>query len=237
MRLRFGEYLHASQECALVIGKQAVFSPRGNRLMTRETWQIEGVLHAADPAGLTLELARLRQAYARPAAVAGLFLDDGQTPTDHVVNAAETLGGVRVTRLEFPHGTGGEYSTFRHYRITLEADFPEAEPLLWEHVETVTFQGTGGPRHIFLETLDGPPQRQVIAPQTTYRAIQQGRVVGGTGYPSLPSPLWPGAELAPRRVVAWGTPRQTGTQWSHFPLEWRYEFESTLPLVGLPVLP
>ena len=237
MLLRYGSYTHSPGECALVISKQALFSPRGNRRLTRESWQIAGWLHAPNPAALTVAIAALRTAYAQNGQDAGLFLDDAVTPTDHVLLSANTLGGVRVAALHFPQGNGAEYSTFRSYRIQLEADFPEAEPLLWDHVETITFLGTGAARRLYLETLDGPPQLQFVSAQTTFRAIQQGRAVGGIAYPNLPAPLWPAAELADRRRVTFTAPHRTGPHLSHFAVEWHYTFESAGPLVGFPTTP
>lgn len=236
MLLKYGTYTHAHHECAIVITRRAQFSPRGHRRFVRETWQIAGWLHGANPAELTGAIAALRTAYAATGVDAGLYLDDGQTPTDHVLLSAQTLGGVRVRALDFPHGTGAEYSTFRSYQITLEADFPEASPTLWDFAEALTFQGTGGPRRLFLETLDGVPQLQLVAAQTTYRAVQRGRAVGSSGYPVLALPLWPGEEHLDRRQVTYVAPERHGPDLVHYIITWQYSFESATPLLGLPTV-
>lgn len=236
MLLKYGPYAHSLHECAIVISKRAQFSPRGYRRFVRETWQITGWLQATNPAALTAAIADLRTAYAATGVDAGLYLDDGQTPTDHVLLSSQTLGGVRVRALDFPHGTGAEYSTFRSYQITLEADFPEASPTLWDFAESLTFLGSGGARRLFLETLDGVPQMQLVSAQTTYRAVQQGRAVGNTGYPVVALPLWPAEEHRDRRQITYVAPERRGPDLVQYIVTWQYSFESTTPLIGLPTV-
>src|ERR1700730_9902004 len=115
MYLKYGPYTHAQNEPAIQIAKRAVFSPRGYRQAVRETWRIVGVLHAANQPGLTTAIAALRSAYNVNGLELGFYLDAGVPLTDHVLPSAAALGGTRVTALEFPHGSGAEYSTFRSY--------------------------------------------------------------------------------------------------------------------------
>ncbi|MBS0263891.1 MAG: hypothetical protein JSS02_18275 [Planctomycetes bacterium] len=236
MYVQYGTYAHARNEAAVQIGKQALFSPRGYRRGLRETWRIVGVLQAADPGSLTEALASLRTAYATNGLDLGLYHDDG-TPTDHRIISANTLGGTRVLHSAFPEGTGAEYSTFRSYSITVEAETPDTTHDVLEFSEVVSFVGTGGPRLVFLETLAGPPQTQIARQFTTYRARQEGRAVGLTSYPTVPPPVWPAAELVDQRRVSLHTPRRTATSLSEYAVEWAYQFESTTPLTGTPTAP
>jgi hypothetical protein len=234
MILKYGSYAHDQNECAVVITKRAVFSPRGDREFVRETWSITGIKQAATQPALSGTLAALRAAYAVNGLDAGLYLDDGATLTDHALPSAAALGGVRVVRLDYPHGSGAEYSTFRTYRLTLEADFPDAAGNLLDYAESLNFAGTGGPRRIFLEVLEGLPQEQIGAQCTTCRATQQGRAVGFGAYPVPPPPIWPLAELPDRRRITLGTPERIAGQFARFPVEWSYAFESIGPLSGFP---
>lgn len=234
MLLRYGAYTHDQNECAVVISKRAVYSPRGLRQFVRETWRVTGIKQAASQAALTAALNTLRAAYNVNGLDAGLYLDDGQTPTDHILPSAATLGGVRVVGLEFPNGDGAEYSTFRTYRLTLEADFPDTATNLLEYDEALSFEGTGGPRRVFLDVLEGFPQEQIGTQCTTYRAVQQGRAVGYGAYPTPPPPIWPAAELPDRRRIALRVPERHANQFARFPVEWYYAFESISPLVGTP---
>jgi hypothetical protein len=234
MLLRYGSYTHDQNECALVIEKRAVFSPRGERQFVRETWHVAGIKQAASQGALTAALAELRSAYNVNGRDAGLYLDDGATLTDHYLTSSATLGGVRVTGLDFPRGEGAEYSTFRTYRITLEADFPDTTTNLLEYDESLNFEGNGGPRRVFLEVLEGLPQEQIANQCTTCRATQHGRAVGYGTYPVPPPPIWPAAELADRRRIILRTPERYAGQFARYPVEWHYAFESIAPLAGTP---
>src|SRR5260370_18125202 len=178
MFLKYGSYTHAQNEPAVQIAKRAVVWAGGYRQAVRETWRIVGVLHAAAPAALTAAIAGLRSAYNVNGLDLGLYLDDQTTLTDHVLSSGASLGGTRVTALDFPTGSGAEYSTFRSYSITVEANFPDASNNLLDFSETLSFDGTGGPRVIFLDTLEGLPQPQLAQQRTTYRAREQGRATG-----------------------------------------------------------
>jgi hypothetical protein len=234
MFLRYGPYTHAQNEPAVQIGKVALFSPRGFRQAVRETWRIVGVLQAADQPGLTAAIAALRAAYNVNGLDLGLYLDDGTTLTDHFLTSSAALGGTRVTRLDFPTGLGAEYSTFRSYAITVEAEFPDTSNNLLEFSETLSFAGTGGPRLVFLETLAGPPQVQIARQQTTCRARQEGRAVGLLSYPPIAAPIWPAAELADQRRIALRAPLRVAGNLTRFVAEWTYVFESVTPLAGQP---
>ena len=236
MFLRYGSYTHAQNEPAVQIGKQAVFSRRGFRRAVRETWRIVGVLHAADQPGLTAAIAALRSAYNVNGLDLGLYLDDGVTLTDHALSSAAALGGTRVTALEFPSGKGAEYSTFRSYSISVEADFPDTSNNLLDFSETLSFEGTGGPRMIFLDTLEGLPQQQIARQRTTYRARQEGRAVGLATYPPVAPPIWPSAELQDQRRLSLRAPRRVAGNLTEFAAEWTYVFESVSPLAGTPTV-
>jgi hypothetical protein len=236
MFLKYGSYTHAQNEPAVQISKRAVFSPRGFRRAVRETWRIVGVLHAPDQPSLTAAIAGLRSAYNVNGLDLALYLDDQVTLTDHVLSSAASLGGTRVTALEFPTGVGAEYSTFRSYSITVEADFPDVSNNLLDFSETLSFEGTGGPRVVFLDTLEGLPQPQLAQQRTTYRARQQGRAVGLAGYPPVAGPIWPAAEMQPARRLALRSPKRVAGNLTEFVVEWSYVFESPAPLAGLPTV-
>jgi len=236
MILRYGSFAHDQNECAVVISKRAVFSPRGERMSTRETWHVTGIRHAASQSALTSALAELRNAYSVNGRDVGLYLDDGVTPTDHVLISAAAIGGVRVVALDFPRGEGAEYSTFRTYRLILEAEFADGSSNLLEYYESLSFEGTGGPRRVFLEVLEGLPQEQIGTQATLSRATQQGRAVGLAGYPIPPPPVWPAAERPDRRRFTLRTPERSGGQFLRYQVEWSYTFESITPLAGTPTI-
>lgn len=237
MYLKYGSYTHARNEPAVQISKQAIFSARGYRMAVRETWRIVGVLHADDQPRLTAAIAALRSAYNVNGLDLGLYLDDQTTLTDHALFSAQSLGGTRVKSMDFPTGTGAEYSTFRSYSIAVEAEFPDTSNNLLEFHESLSFEGTGGPRVVFLDTLEGLPQPQIAQQRTTSRARQEGRAVGLVTYPPASAPIWPGAELVEQRRLVLRSPRRAGPNLTEFAVEWGYVFEATAALAGVPTVP
>lgn len=238
MIFKYGNSTHAQNEVALTIQKRVLYSTMGFRQAIRETWTLNGVLHAPNQVVLTAAISTLQNAYAVPGQDAGLFLDDGITPTSHVMLSSQTIGGVRVVGLDFPRGEGAEYSTFRTYTIVLEADFPDSSaPNLVSYNETVEFKG-GGPKFVFMQTLKGKPKKQLVVQHTPYEATQKGSAVGYTWYPPSATTLWPEAEVFERRLTSLVTPKfHGGGAPTEYQINWSYFYKSDTPFVGLPRIP
>lgn len=233
MIFKYGNYTHAINEVALTIEKRALTSNAGQRIGLRSVWKLNGILHAADQQGVTTAVNQLTAAYDIDGQSAGLYLDDGVTATSHVLNNEEVLGGIRVSSIRFPTSEGAEYSTYRSYEITLEADFPDTQNDLIEFHETINFTG-GGPKFIYLQTLSGLPQKQIIAQSTPFEVIQAGTAAARTGYPTVPVPLWPAAEHIDERVIVYKGPQSTDGLSQTFQVDWTYKFESSAAMSGLP---
>jgi len=237
MYLKYGSYQHASGETAVVITKQGLFTDTGIARGVRERWDIQGRLQAASPAAVTTALNALAAAYA----VQGLdigFYEDDNTPTSHFIDSSATNGGVRVVSPpSFPQGRGAEYSTFRTYTLSVEAEWLAADQTLLNWRETLRFTG-GGPQFAFLQPITGVPVKQVLRQATTYKATQSGEAVGFQSYPSPPGPIWPTAEHVQQRQIHYELPRRMGktglATLTDYKISWSYEFESATPLLGLP---
>ena len=238
MILRYGNYDHALAEAAVVIERSTLQSEDGVPYAVRERWLISGVLQAESQLELTEAIAALCAAYAAPAEEVSLRQGDGATLTAHRLRASDTLGGIRVVMPpSFPAGEGAEYSRYRSYRVVLEADVRlharDAEILAWS--ESLEFSG-GGPREVYLELRNGPPQRQTVSQETPFRVVQQGRAVGLTGYPLIATPLWPAQEDRPERRIRHLLPRTVGhgrdRTATEYEVTWSYSFHSATPLVG-----
>lgn len=233
MILKYGTYSHASGEASIVVEKKVNESETGVKISFTETWTITGWLHADDTAGLTTAILALESAYGVNGYDLGLYLDDGATVTAHYMQTALARGGTRVKSLKYPKGDGAEYTTYRQYEIIVEAEFPMGNAGITAYEETVTLTG-GGPLYVFLETLTGPPQKQLVKQQTTYKATQAGSATGDIAYPSIPAPLWPDAEHVTRRSIAKMHPRIARQTLTDYTVSWSYEFESSTPLIGSP---
>lgn len=250
MYLKYGSYQHDTNEAAVTISKRAQHDPTTGLLTSiRHEWTIEGVLHAASQAALTTAIQALEAAYATDGNTLALYLDDG-TVTAHILDPSGTLGGVKIeSGPEYPNGRGAEYSTYRSYRIVAVAEVAAAQGggggsagTIITFSETVSLWG-GGPRFVYVETLDGPPQKQTVVQQTSVRGSQVGRAVGWSGWPNPPAPIWPDAEHRDLRQVTRESPRLTSDnsttlKYTEYAISWSYQFEAADDsLVGNPNLP
>ncbi len=243
MYIQYGNYQHAVGEGALRVSKQSIYSRASTLTGVRLRYEVQGRLQiedqgdpVANQAAMTLALAALEQAYAVDGHDFGLYQDDG-SPTEHVLLSADTLGGIKVTSpVSYPAGRGAEYSTFRNYELAVEGVVPNLVAGVAEWREVIEWFG-GGPEYVFLQTLTGPPQRQLLFEQTTYKATQSGYAVGSLGYVSPPAPLWPYALRPEACAVSQASPERMGPlniAYCNFRTTWSYRFEDTAPLAGTP---
>src|SRR5690606_3105055 len=111
----------------------------------------------------------------------------------------------------FPEGRGAEFTTYRNYRLTVEAMLPTGAPesSIISYNETLTFTG-GGPRDVMMELRNGPAMKWRVSEQTSYFATQSGSAVGYATYPARPGPIWPFDEDRPARNITFGSPKTMG---------------------------
>ena len=237
MYLKYGTYQHPPGEASVVISKQGLFSDAGLPQGVRERWDIQGRLQAADQTALSAAIDALTSAYAIQGQDLGFYFDDGQ-PSSHRITGSSTNGGVRVVMPpSFPQGKGAEYSTFRNYAISLEAELLDSGATLIQWNERLNFSG-GGPQFAFLQPINGLPIKQLLRQATPYHAAQSGEAVGYQAYPTPALPLWPDAEHVNQREVHYELPKRMGppgsATYTHYRVTWAYRFESATPLVGAP---
>lgn len=208
MQLRYGSYAHDANEVEVSISRRTEYGPRGAFKVT-ETWTCTGRKIAATQSELTAKLQALENAYSW-AGLGVVLLDNSGFATVHQINNSRTLGGVKITQpISYPDGKNAQYSTYRDYTFTLEADFPLVGLLgnLSEYQETVSFEG-GGPTRVVIELDSGMPIEQITRDQTAYRASQSGRLMSLVENPQPPRPLWP-AKLQGSPRITRGTPVET----------------------------
>jgi hypothetical protein len=235
MILRYGSYNSDSNECSVVISRDAVMNDAGQPYALRHTWNINGTIFGDDTSAVVTALLALERAFA----VWGLDLSllDSSGNVCHSMPSTGSLTGVKIIRPpSYPQGDGAELSTFRNYEIIATCDYPyglgQVTNPLKSFVETLAFSG-GGPRRMVVECAAGPPQPQVLNQFTAFRATQTGSAVGMFGYPPIPPPIFPAA------LVENGQPTFTGGQlrggvYVDFGVSWNYRFESASPLAGFP---
>lgn len=226
MIFKYGTYAHANNEVSVTSTVRLAKTKRGETQSLKHTWNIQGVLQAASQSSLTTALSTLDDAYDDDGNDAGLYLDDGTTKTNMFLDSSKSIGGVRVLQKpSYPVGEGAEYSTFRTFAIVLEADFLETRTSLLDFTERLDFSGTGGPRYVFLDVLNGPPQRQMVNQRTVARVVQSGSALGHGSWPNAPAPKFPDAELVDMRRVKLESPTNIKGTAIEYRIDWQYTFE------------
>lgn len=242
LQLRYGSYTHPVGEVEVIITSSAERSDRGLLLGLRERWTIRGFLQAADQDALTTAINSLKSAYSQDDQTLSLIYDTGGT-TAHSVVPSNTMGGIKIiSPVSFPVGKGAEYSTYRQYEVILEAIIVNSVTLSGtarteEYDESIAYTSTGGPRFVYLNTLQGTPVKQFVNQQTTQGLVQQGRAVGRYAYPTPSQPIWPDAEHVDLRQISYEAPQRTGnigSQFTQWAVSWSYVFESAQELSGMP---
>lgn len=225
MQLVCGSYSHADNEVTIAVTKEPVRNSGGQTLGIMERWSIDGQIQASTQAALTTAMAALETAYRN---ISGdlLLYDNTPAVSHHAIYQSQTIGGIRLAGpIEWINTTGAEYSTFRTYRLIIEAQIPVSRPtdlVSWR--EVISVRG-GGPRRVAVEYLEGPPELQTVVQSTAYFASQSGQAVGYTAFPLAAPPLWPDY-LTDGGQVERGTPERLGSSYANYPISWTYEFAS-----------
>lgn len=225
---KYGNYQHAVSEVSLQIAVRAIESEVGVIYAHAVTYSIAGRIKADTVAATTTALADLEAAYKLQARDFTLFEDDATTVTQHKILTANTMGGTRVTAaVAYPSSAGAEYTTYRNYTATIEADvLVDTNDRILSWSEEINTEGTAGPEFIHLPTLTGTWPRQRVTDRSTVLISQSGSAVGLRTWPDFPAPLIadPGALRGKPRFNR-RTPRyRNGERWEH-PISWSYNFE------------
>lgn len=240
MRLLYRNQMLDDGEVAVTIGRSMQRNQAGAAYAIAERWDIDGFIIAETATAVWNKVRARESMFSRDGGDLILRMNDGTTAA-HIIRSRDTVGGVRIVEpLSFPNGRGAEWSTYRSWRAVLEAEIPlpagEQDILEWS--ETIEVQGTGGPRTVLIELRNGPPQRQLVSERTVVTATQSGRAVGYRRHPTIPLPLWPGAEDQDQRRISVTSPQAKGTGAdrvdTHHAISWTYSFKEASYLYGSP---
>ena len=238
---KYGDFEHDPGEVyPQMIEIRPRVSDRGQRWATHVRYQLAGEF-LKDPATpmtseeVTTRIDALKAAYADDFKDFGFYLDDGTTPTSHVItnDFPSNLSGNRVLGIQFPHVLPNEYANTQSFRLSLGALFKDSETQLLYFKETVSQRGTGGPHWTYRSRYRGRPVREEVQEFTPVRLVQRGVIIGLDLDPVPPAPWWPADEHEPSRIIERDSGRQHGhqsyTRTTHQILRYRYEFERELP--------
>lgn len=235
MYAKYGSYQHATNEVGLRRIEKNAGKASGGQVTTEvRQWTFGGFLQAATPLALTSAIQAMERAYAVHGLDWGMYEDNG-TPSAHVLLSASAFGGVQVVSGPNWLDGQGEYTTFRSYEITVKAEYQVGGGVNFSQWrESISFEGDGGPIYRFIPTINGPWQKQMVNERSTYRAYQQGSIVGIFSAPDFPGPAFPDAEHREQRRVSRDGPTFDGTKYSNFGVNYSFVFESNSPLAGTP---
>lgn len=242
MILRYGTYTHPDSEVTVRRRIRRKLNPNQFSTRVTRTWDVEGQLHADTATLLIAAREALQAAYYVPYRDAYLYLSDGTTVHDYLVNQGSSTGVVPQGP-DYPNGDGAEGGTFLTFTLSLEAsleftpDGPgtfsgEGGASLMEFSETISESG-GGPRYALIEVIDGPPVRQKLVDRTKYVYTQQGSATGRYGFPTPPGPIAPQWLVGGPQVQRTG-PIREGIVNTKYTTAWSYTFESPDALSGTP---
>lgn len=233
MFLRYWSRVSADGECALSITKQAMLTPAGRRYGERHTWVIDGQLQADTPVLIAVAVRNLEATFARDYGDAELLISAG-VAMHRLPNAGSTTGVRVVQPPHYPQGTGAEGTTFRNYRVVLEAEYLTDTPPQMKVFSERLSQDGGLPLYADVVLTEGLPRTHLLATHTPYRYVQSGQAVGFLAYPPVPPPVFGrGPQLRGQRVE-YGSPIPQNGGFTDWAVSWAYEFSSPVPLTGLP---
>lgn len=238
MRLSYNGYNHSDNEVWFSITKQAVYGPRRRREREVQTWDIRGVLiadeNASDQeANLTAKIGALETAYSTNG---GDLIFTGNTSgnTRHTLLSSNTINGIQVVGIDWLPGnqgiwgSGTEYVNKRSYRIRLRAETLWSDDELYFYRSTFSYTGTTGNKKIWMPSLTGVPQQQIVQAATTQKIVQTGMNIGMTNWLPIDAPLLgPIYEHLDRRQYSRDFPLEQNINLPlKYPTRWTYYFET-----------
>jgi hypothetical protein len=236
MNLVYGNYEHDVGDADVSISREGLISALGRMFAIRQRWDVNGRLHGNTVAEVNAKVLALMSAYSVNRQ--DIYING----SNHIMRSSDTINGTRVVVLpHFPVGSGGENTTFRTYRLAVEAEYAySGDSVLLSWGESMSFRGTGGPSWGYLETLNGMPQRQMFMERTVYYCKQVGTAIvapdslhrNDYGYYWPPSPpIWPSLEHGDRREITYEEPADMyGSRVTH----WSYDYSSDSLLAAYP---
>jgi len=233
MILKYNTFTAKQGQAVPRISREYVRDAGGVRRGFIERWDVEGWLDEDTPQQLTTALAALEAALVDGHDLI-LYLPDGSTESSHALKTADCLGGVQVASgPDFDRNEGGEYVTYRSFRVAFEGfvEDESAEQIIeWE--ETVEISG-GIQGRVFLQPLVGRPVEQTVATQTPYVMVQSGRALGRIPYPAANAPKFP-SRVTDSSIRYRGPRRYARGVFSDYETSWTYVMTSADPISGTP---
>lgn len=227
LKYKHGAYTTDLGEASVSETHTHILDARGYRVRTRKRIDVSGRKRSTDYTTLQTDIDSLKAALDNDNVDSGL-VDAADTPGTHYIATASTLYGTRVVSKSFPDSTGAENTTYRSFAFAIEAEVADVDPNsdgLMLFTETVTVIGDGSEEKVLVESMDAVPEEQTLKDFTIVRAIQEGRAIGNTSYPSFPSQLFGSGFRGHRSRESKETPEVIGGSLRNYPISWSYYYE------------
>lgn len=238
MKLRFDDYDFRANEVRVTSKRSIEQDKAGVPFEYTDRIDLDGYLAGTTQQELTNAENQLKTVLLRQGKDLVFFQDDNQ-PSSVVLRNATAIRQVRVVEgPNFADVNGPEFVSQRHFTFGVEATYPYPSRLgtLLEWTETLSISG-GGAVFVVNDAIVGAGQRQQLKEVEKCVATQKGSAVGYDRYPDVPAPIWPFALKRTRPVVDRTTPEKQGaSKYRRYRIEWTWEFEWPVELVGVPTL-
>lgn len=238
--IKYGAYQHPPYEAGIMHYEAiARRSPRGFVTSTVMGYQVHGdlvLLPGEDEFDLDTRINDLQAAYLSDGLDWGLYHADN-SPTPHFLqnNHPQSMTGNQIVYRQFPSGHGGEYSTGREFTYKIQNEFLTPDSLIIEYSETVSHQGTTGPRYEWRFNKFQIPYFERTASSTLQRITQHGHAITLSAYLIPPEPIAPRPfELEHLRTITRTGPRRFPRGFTFYRIDWTYHYLTPVIIPALP---
>lgn len=222
MIIRYGAYAFPIGTVKYKDRIENAFNDQMQRTVTTRRVTIDGSVQGNAKA-LAAEIAAMERAFSIDGKDFSVTSPDGVPCC--LVRSKDTVYGLRVTFIEYPIGEGIEWVGRRTFQMEIVGEIQVTEGIDdvsggggGEYSQTVSYEGTGGPRKMVIECMNSAPVVQIVNSYTKCRCTQQGRSVNKAGGGRAPGPLYPDKEMVDLRSISFT--EATGE------VTWNYVFES-----------
>lgn len=236
MYLKVGGRLRPFNEARADITYVPRYDARKRVISIEETWAISGRVVLQDVASqglMTKALQLLKSDFDQHRPDLQFIEDNGSTPSFLKLLRSDCIDGPKVAVSGFPMDARDVYATGTSYTVTMVGTRPVGSGNAVLEFEETWEQTAGGRIEGYVGGAINRAERQVFKQHEPYAYVQRGRAVGLYGYVVPPAPLFQFQQTKQNRP-AYTSPRMIGTPNTEFECSWVYEFESDVPLSGLP---
>lgn len=231
MQYSYGSYTHDAGTVFVTVSRRLQLDSAGRPERWAVTHNIQGEIFGVDTETLNTSVTALIAAYSQNNRDAAL------SDSVHSLTNANTIGGTRVTALEFPAGQPGEWATRVPFRAVVEGEvWADAAEDVISFMETVDID-PGQAAYVWTRPIEGQPKSYQTAEQGIWTITQRGSAVGRLSYPTsaVPGPVVSGAgivSVGPR--ISLGQPVRSPRGLSDYPISWEYTITSADKITATP---